>query len=81
MAHQRKVSYMLARSYEDLEKRLQAQLREMDMPHNGPAFKPQSDRSEGTVDSKADRLSFSLNSILVVMDEQEEETRIAGQEE
>lgn len=72
---------MLARSYEDLENRLQAQLREMDMSRNGPAFNPESGRSDGTVDSKADRLSFSLNNILVVMDEQEEKTRIAGQEE
>lgn len=33
MAHQRKVSYMLARNTEDLEKRLKMQLEELDISH------------------------------------------------
>lgn len=33
MAHQRKVSYMLARNTEDLERRLKMQLEELDISH------------------------------------------------
>ncbi|KAG7318623.1 hypothetical protein KOW79_018378 [Hemibagrus wyckioides] len=74
LAHQRKVSYMLAQRYEDLEKCLQAQLKDLDMSHNGAELK--SDRSKCTVDSKADHLSRSCENIPVVMDECEEETSV-----
>ncbi|XP_036454502.1 coiled-coil domain-containing protein 125 [Colossoma macropomum] len=39
LAHQRKVSYMLARSSEELEKRLQTQLRELDLSKADPKLK------------------------------------------
>ncbi|KAL6465976.1 hypothetical protein MHYP_G00261090 [Metynnis hypsauchen] len=39
LAHQRKVSYMLARNSEELEKRLQAQLRELDLSKADPKLK------------------------------------------
>ncbi|XP_017307115.1 coiled-coil domain-containing protein 125 [Ictalurus punctatus] len=74
LAHQRKVSYMLARSYEDLEKRLQAQLKELDISHNGAESKPESDRSK----CAADHSSCPCDNIPVVMDEREDKTRMAG---
>ncbi|XP_026997566.2 coiled-coil domain-containing protein 125 [Tachysurus fulvidraco] len=76
LAHQRKVSYMLAQRYEDLEKRVQAQLKDLDTPHNGAEFKL--DRSRGTVDSKTDHLSSSCEKRPVLMDEHEEKTIVAG---
>lgn len=74
LAHQRKVSYMLARSYEDLEKRLQAQLKELDISHNGAESKPESDRFK----CAADHSSCPCDNIPVVMDEREDKTRMAG---
>lgn len=76
LAHQRKVSYMLAQRYEDLEKRVQAQLKDLDTPHNGADF--ELDRSRCTVDSKADHLSCSCDEQPVVIEEHEEKTIVAG---
>lgn len=63
---------MLAQRYEDLEKCLQGQLKDLDMSHNGAELK-----SKCTVDSKADHLSRSCDNIPAVMDECEEETRVS----
>ncbi|XP_077097116.1 coiled-coil domain-containing protein 125 isoform X2 [Siphateles boraxobius] len=47
LAHQRKVSYMLARNTEDLEKRLQMQLEELDLSHKDSRTKTEaSEESE-----------------------------------
>lgn len=69
---------MLAKSYEDLEKRLQAQLKESDTSHNGAEFKPESDGSKCRVDTKADRPSFSRENTPAVMDEREEKADFAA---
>lgn len=89
MAHQRKVSYMLARSYEDVESRLQAQLRELDAARGGAELKPESHRFKCKVDSEAeaDRPSCSCDHAPVVADEHEDKTesgagsQIEGEEE
>lgn len=69
---------MLARSYEDLEKRLQAQLKELDTSHHGAEFKPE---SECEVDSKADHSSCSCEKTPELTDEHEEKTQNEGQKE
>lgn len=69
---------MLARSYEDLEKRLHAQLKELDISHNGAEFKPDLDRSKCSVESEADNLSLcSCDNIPVIVGEHEEKTGTA----
>ncbi|KAI5091282.1 coiled-coil domain-containing protein 125 isoform X1 [Silurus meridionalis] len=73
LAHQRKVSFMLARSYEDLEKRLQAQLKESDVSHQGGDPRPQSEESKSTADSG--HPSCLCDDTPVVTDEQEEKTK------
>ncbi|XP_053336487.1 coiled-coil domain-containing protein 125 [Clarias gariepinus] len=76
LAHQRKVSYMLAQSYEDLEKRLQTQLKELDISNHGAKSNLEPDRFKRNVDSKtADRLSCSCDHTPVVMGEDEVKTQ------
>lgn len=74
LAHQRKVSYMLARSYEDLEKRLQAELRELDVAHDGSEFTAE---PECKVNSEASPCDDKA----LVLDQHEEKTQTEGQEE
>lgn len=69
---------MLARSYEDLEKRLEAQLKELGISHDVAEHKPESDGAKCTADSKADHPSCSCGNISAVMDELEEKTSMAG---
>lgn len=78
LAHQRKVSYMLAQSYEDLEKRLQAQLKDLDTSHTEEELTAELDRSNPTEDPKADHRSCSCDNTAVVINEYKEKTVMAG---
>lgn len=67
---------MLAQSYEDLEKRLQTQLKELDISNHGAKSNLEPDRFKRNVDSKtADRLSCSCDHTPVVMGEDEVKTQ------
>ncbi|KAI5618534.1 coiled-coil domain-containing protein 125 isoform X1 [Silurus asotus] len=74
LAHQRKVSFMLARSYEDLEKRLHAQLKESDVSHQGGHPRPQSEESKSMADFG--HPSCPCDDTPVVTDEQEEKAKV-----
>ncbi|XP_072521261.1 coiled-coil domain-containing protein 125 [Salminus brasiliensis] len=92
LAHQRKVSYMLARSSEELEKRLQAQLRELDLSKSDGRLKVNvSEHVEGgredvcgcSADCSNDHMaclsSNKPSSTAVVLDHDEEQSLTSDQ--
>ncbi|XP_066509499.1 coiled-coil domain-containing protein 125-like isoform X3 [Hoplias malabaricus] len=61
LAHQRKVSFMLARSSEELEKRLQAQLRELDLTKTDQKLKTSSSEQHKLDEDDGNKCSVSCN--------------------